>query len=92
VLVNIGVWILRHTRPELKRGFRVPLVPLFPIVGALLCVYLMRYLDRDTWLRFAGWLAIGLVIYFAYGRRHSRLRRGEVLNPEAELSGPDGRH
>jgi APA family basic amino acid/polyamine antiporter len=88
VLVNIGVIVLRRTRPDLRRGFRVPLVPLVPIVGALLCVYLMRYLDRDTWLRFAGWLAIGLVVYFAYGRRHSRLRRGEVLNPEAELPGP----
>jgi basic amino acid/polyamine antiporter, APA family len=91
VLVNIGVVILRRTRPDLKRGFRVPFVPLFPIIGTLLCVYLMRYLDRDTWLRFAGWLVIGLVIYFAYGRRHSRLRQGEVINPEAELPGPDGR-
>jgi basic amino acid/polyamine antiporter, APA family len=91
VLVNIGVIILRRTRPDLKRGFRVPLVPLLPIIGALLCFYLMRYLDRDTWLRFAAWLAIGLVIYFAYGRRHSRLRQGEVINPEAELPGPDGR-
>jgi APA family basic amino acid/polyamine antiporter len=91
VLVNIGVIILRRTRPDLKRGFRVPFVPLFPIIGALLCFYLMRYLDRDTWLRFVLWLAIGLVIYFAYGRRHSRLRQGEVINPEAELPGPDGR-
>jgi APA family basic amino acid/polyamine antiporter len=91
VLVNIGVIILRRTRPDLKRGFRVPFVPLFPIIGALLCFYLMRYLDRDTWLRFVAWLAIGLVIYFAYGRRHSRLRQGEVINPEAELPGPDGR-
>jgi APA family basic amino acid/polyamine antiporter len=86
VLVNIGVIILRRTRPDLKRGFRVPLVPLFPIVGALLCLYLMRYLDRDTWIRFGVWLVIGFGIYFAYGRRHSRLRRGEVINPEAELS------
>ena len=89
VLVNIGVWILRHKRPELERGFRVPFVPVFPIIGAVLCVYLMTYLDRDTWLRFAVWLAIGLVIYFVYGRRHSRLRQGEVINPEAEL--PEGR-
>jgi basic amino acid/polyamine antiporter, APA family len=88
ILVNVGVIILRRTRPDLKRGFRVPFVPLFPIIGSLLCLYLMRYLDRDTWLRFAGWLALGLVIYFAYGRRHSRLRQGEVTNPEAELPGP----
>ena len=85
VLVNIGVIILRRTRPDLQRGFRVPFVPLFPIIGALMCVYLMRYLDRDTWIRFAVWLLIGFVIYFAYGRRHSRLRQGEAANPEAEL-------
>ena len=91
VLVNIGVIVLRRTRPDLKRGFHVPFVPLFPIIGALLCIYLMKYLDRDTWLRFVVWLAIGLVIYFAYGRRHSRLRRGEVANPEAELADPNGR-
>ena len=76
--MNIGVIILRRTRPDLKRGFRVPFVPVFPIIGALMCVYLMRYLDRDTWIRFAVWLAIGFVIYFLYGRRHSRLRQGEV--------------
>ena len=85
VLVNIGVIVLRRTRPDLKRGFRVPFVPVFPIIGTLLCVYLMRYLDRDTWIRFVVWLAIGVVIYFLYGRRHSRLRRGEVTNPEAQL-------
>jgi APA family basic amino acid/polyamine antiporter len=85
VLVNIGVIILRRTRPDLKRGFRVPFVPLFPIIGALLCLYLMRYLDRDTWIRFGVWLILGFVIYFLYGRRHSLLRRGEVINPEAEL-------
>jgi len=85
LLVNIGVIILRRTRPDLKRGFRVPWVPVFPIIGSILCIYLMRYLDRDTWIRFVVWLAIGLVIYFLYGRRHSRLRRGEVINPEAQL-------
>jgi len=85
LLVNIGVIILRRTRPDLKRGFRVPFVPVFPIIGSLLCIYLMRYLDRDTWIRFVVWLAIGMVVYFLYGRRHSRLRQGEVINPEAQL-------
>jgi APA family basic amino acid/polyamine antiporter len=85
LLVNLGVIILRRTRPDLKRGFRVPWVPVFPIIGALLCLYLMKYLDRQTWIRFVVWLAIGLVIYFLYGRRHSRLRHGEVTNPEAHL-------
>jgi APA family basic amino acid/polyamine antiporter len=85
IVVNIGVIILRRTKPDLERGYRVPFVPVFPIIGVLLCAYLMKYLERDTWLRFVAWLAIGLVIYFAYGIRHSRLRRGETVNPEAEL-------
>jgi basic amino acid/polyamine antiporter, APA family len=88
VVVNIGVIILRRTRPDLKRGFRVPFVPVFPIIGVLLCAYLMFDLERDTWIRFLVWLAIGFAIYFFYGRRHSRLRQGEVINPEAEL-GPE---
>jgi APA family basic amino acid/polyamine antiporter len=84
VLVNIGVIILRRTRPDMERGFRVPFVPMFPIIGVLLCLYLMIKLPVDTWLRFVVWLAIGLVIYFAYGRHHSRLR----LHPGAPGSPP----
>jgi APA family basic amino acid/polyamine antiporter len=85
VITNIGVIVLRRTRPDLERGFRVPLVPWFPLLGAALALFLMKYLDRETWLRFAGWLLAGLVIYFLYGRTHSLLQRGEVVNPEAEL-------
>ena len=87
VITNIGVIVLRRTRPDLERGFRVPFVPLFPLIGAVLAIFLMKYLERGTWIRFGVWLAIGFVIYFAYGRRHSLLRRGEVHNPEAELPG-----
>jgi basic amino acid/polyamine antiporter, APA family len=87
LIVNIGVIILRRTQPDLERGFRVPFVPVFPIIGTILCLYLMKYLSAATWLRFAGWLVVGLVIYFTYGIRHSRLRQGEVVNPEAELPG-----
>jgi APA family basic amino acid/polyamine antiporter len=85
VVVNIGVIILRRTRPDLERGYRVPFVPVFPIIGTLLCIYLMIDLPGATWARFLIWMALGLVIYFAYGRHHSRLRRGQVTNPEAEL-------
>jgi APA family basic amino acid/polyamine antiporter len=85
VITNIGVIVLRRTRPDLERGFRVPLVPLFPIIGAVLAIFLMKYLERATWIRFGVWLLIGIAIYFLYGIRHSRLRRGEVTNPEAAL-------
>jgi APA family basic amino acid/polyamine antiporter len=85
VITNIGVIVLRRTRPDLERGFRVPLVPIVPLIGAGLAIFLMKYLEAATWLRFAGWLALGVAIYFAYGIRHSRLRRGEVHNPEADL-------
>jgi APA family basic amino acid/polyamine antiporter len=81
VLVNIGVIVLRRTQPDLERGFRVPFVPLFPLIGTALCIYLMTKLEAQTWLRFGIWLAIGLAIYFAYGLRHSRVQRGEDAAP-----------
>ncbi|MGY1649788.1 amino acid permease [Geodermatophilus sp. SYSU D01119] len=77
VLVSIAVIVLRRTRPDLHRAFRVPLVPVLPIVSALACLYLMLNLPADTWLRFAVWMALGFVVYFAYGRRHSRLSGAE---------------
>ena len=85
VITNIGVIVLRRTRPDLERGFRVPFSPVFPAIGAILAIYLMTYLERDTWIRFGIWLAIGIIIYFAYGRSHSLLGKGKVVNPEAEL-------
>ena len=81
VLVNIGVIILRRTRPDLERGFRVPLVPVVPIIGIGLCLYLMVTLPGATWVRFVVWMALGLVIYFAYSRRHSRLRNAGPQPP-----------
>ena len=76
ILVCIGVVVLRRTDPTRERPFRVPLVPLFPIVGVLLCFLLMLSLPVLTWIRFFVWLAIGLCIYFTYGIWHSKLRRG----------------
>ena len=72
-LVCIGVWILRHTDPARKRPFRTPLVPLVPILGVLFCGFLMASLPEVTWIRFFVWLVIGLIIYFIYGRFHSRV-------------------
>ncbi|WP_026196807.1 amino acid permease [Sciscionella marina] len=75
LIVAVAVPILRRKRPDLKRSFRVPWSPVVPIVAALLCLYLMLNLDMLTWLRFGIWLAVGLVIYIAYGRRHSVLSK-----------------
>jgi APA family basic amino acid/polyamine antiporter len=77
LLVNVGVIVLRRTQPDLERRFRVPLVPIFPLIGAALCIYLMTTLPGITWLRFLVWLAAGLLLYGLYGRTHSRLQRGE---------------
>jgi basic amino acid/polyamine antiporter, APA family len=75
VLVNIGVIILRRTRPDMPRPYRVPWSPVLPILGILFAVYLMTDLPWDTWVRFVVWLAIGIIIYFAYGYRNSRMRK-----------------
>jgi basic amino acid/polyamine antiporter, APA family len=86
VITNIGVIVLRRTRPDLNRTFKVPFSPVFPLIGAGLAIFLMKYLERATWIRFGAWLVIGLVVYFLYGRTHSRLRRGQVVaHPEAEI-------
>jgi basic amino acid/polyamine antiporter, APA family len=72
VLVSIGVIILRRTRPDLPRAFRVPFVPVLPILSTLACLYLMLNLPGETWLRFVVWMVIGVALYFVHGRRHSR--------------------
>ena len=72
VLVSLAVIILRRTRPDLPRSFRVPWVPFLPILSALACLYLMLNLPGETWVRFVVWMVLGVVIYFVYGRRHSR--------------------
>jgi APA family basic amino acid/polyamine antiporter len=76
ILVCIGVIVLRYTDPTRPRPFRVWGVHGVGIVGAALCVYLMVNLPRLAWERFGWWLLIGLVLYFAYGYRNSRLRKG----------------
>ena len=72
-LVSIAVPVLRRDRPDLERPFRVPLSPWLPMLSALICVYLMVNLSLETWLRFLVWMALGFALYFAYGRRHSRV-------------------
>ena len=75
-LVCVGVLILRRIDPNRRRPFRVPMVPLFPILGVLFCIALMLSLPIETWIRFIAWLVIGLAIYFIYGKSHSRLQHG----------------
>jgi basic amino acid/polyamine antiporter, APA family len=74
VIVCISVMILRKTEPGLKRPFRTPFVPLVPILGALICFLQMAALPLDTWLRLIIWMGLGLVVYFTYGIRKSKLR------------------
>jgi APA family basic amino acid/polyamine antiporter len=73
-----GVWVLRSRHPELPRPFKTPMVPLVPIIGIVLSAYLMYNLPGITWLRLIVWLAIGMVLYFGYGRGHSRVQRGDI--------------
>jgi APA family basic amino acid/polyamine antiporter len=75
IIVSAGVIVLRYSRPDLRRPFRVPFFPVFPFLGLLLCSYLMISLPRTAWERFVVWLIIGLFIFFLYGRAHSRLAR-----------------
>ena len=74
-------WILRVRSPEIPRNFKTPLVPLVPLLGIISCFGLMAGLPYDTWLRLVIWLAIGLVVYFAYGKSHSHIGRGIENTP-----------
>ena len=76
VLVCFGVIILRRIDPMRPRPFKVPMMPIFPLLGVFFCVALMLSLPLETWRRFFVWLALGLIIYFLYGKRHSRLQHG----------------
>ncbi|MGW5605827.1 amino acid permease [Streptomyces sp. NPDC003753] len=89
IVVAIGVVILRRTRPDLPRAFRTPFVPVVPILSVCASLWLMLNLPAETWLRFAVWLVIGFVVYFLYGRSHSRVGRAEQ-SAAGGVSGPPG--
>ncbi|MEU7744089.1 amino acid permease [Nonomuraea sp. NPDC049158] len=73
VVVCVAVIVLRYRQPELPRTFRTPGMPVVPALGALFSIWLITFLDPLTWLRFAVWFVLGLIIYFSYSRRHSQL-------------------
>lgn len=79
VLVSFGVPLLRRSRPDLTRGFRVPWSPTLPIIAGVACLWLMTNLTTLTWLRFAGWLVAGTVVYATYSYRHSRIAQDPTL-------------
>jgi basic amino acid/polyamine antiporter, APA family len=73
VLVCAGVWIMRHRRPDIERGFTVPALPFVAVAGMVTCGAMIYGLGWTNWLRLVAWLAVGLVVYLGYGRRHSKL-------------------
>jgi len=79
VIVSIGVIVLRKTRPDLERPFKTPWVPALPIASAIVSTLLMLALPASTWERLIIWMVVGLVIYFAYGRSHSKLAQNHSL-------------
>jgi APA family basic amino acid/polyamine antiporter len=85
ILVCIGVWILRRRRPDLQRAFKVPAVPFVSTAGVLICGAMIYGLGWTNWLRLLVWLLIGLVIYFTYSRRHSKV---QAMNATAPLQKP----
>lgn len=74
-LVCIGILVLRKTQPDAERPFRTPFVPLVPILGIIVCVVMMISLPGESWERLAIWLGLGLIIYFVYSKKHSKLNK-----------------
>src|SRR3954464_12309246 len=82
ILVCAGVWILRASRPDLERGFRVPAVPIVSTLGVIVCGAMIYGLGWTNWMRLLVWLVIGLVFYFSYGKQHSRINAPPLEMPE----------
>ena len=76
ILVCIGVWVMRRKMPDIPRSFKTPLVPLVPILGIIVCLFMMVFLPMDTWIRLLVWMLIGLDIYLVYGAKNSHLGNG----------------
>jgi len=84
VMVCLGVLIMRRTNPDAPRPFRAPWVPVVPILGIVVCLVMMVSLPWETWLRLLAWLALGLAIYYGYGKKHSKLRLAQAAQAGGE--------
>ncbi|MBL7720421.1 MAG: amino acid permease [Chitinophagaceae bacterium] len=76
ILVCAGILVMRKTMPEIPRAFKTPFVPVVPILGIAVCLFMMVFLPMDTWIRLIVWMLIGLDIYLVYGAKHSKLGNG----------------
>ena len=76
ILVCVGVMVMRKKMPELPRAFRTPMVPLVPLLGVGVCLFMMVFLPMDTWIRLLVWMLLGMDIYLVYGAKHSHLGNG----------------
>ena len=83
-LVCIGILVLRKTNPDTPRPFRTPLVPLVPILGIVVCIAMMASLPIESWERLAAWMVLGVVVYFLYGKRHSKIRAALTASKQTE--------
>lgn len=85
-LVCIGVMVMRKKMPDAPRAFRTPLVPFVPIAGVVVCGYLMYALPLESWIRLIIWMAIGVLLYFTYGKRNSKLNNENTVTNEESKS------
>jgi APA family basic amino acid/polyamine antiporter len=83
VLVSLGVWIMRRKNPGIERPFKTPLVPLVPILGAVICTGMIVAIDQRTLFVAFIWMIVGLFVYFLYSRHHSKLRNPSEILPHA---------
>lgn len=84
-LVCIGVMVMRKKMPDAPRSFRTPLVPLVPILGVVVCGYLMASLPASAWLRLSAWMALGVIVYFVYSKKHSKLNKDDNSDHSANI-------
>jgi APA family basic amino acid/polyamine antiporter len=87
VLVCVGIMVLRNTNPEIKRPFKTPMVPLVPILGILVCTFMIISLDHTTQIVALFWMIIGLVIYFTYGFKHSKIQHDHKHGASSHKNG-----